>query len=234
VAFDALSRGEIDAYVDYSGTVWATVMKRTDAIKDRSKLLREVSTYLKDRHDVLVVAALGFENTYALAMRRSRAEELGVRRISDLSKVSGSLTLGADYEFMGRAEWQTLKSVYGLAFRSRLSMDSSLMYDAVAEGAVDVVSAFSTDGRIQAFELVLLEDDRTAIPPYDAIVLASRSLSVRHPAAVAALRGLAGRIDAARMRRMNLAVDVAGKSPSAVAEDFLKEPRSFTPVGGTP
>lgn len=232
VAFDALSRGEIDAYVDYSGTIWATVMKRTEPVRDRAKLLREVSSYLKEHHGVVVVAALGFENTYALAMPRRRAEELGVRRISDLAAVSGALTLGADYEFMGRPEWKNLRSVYGLTFRAQRSMDSSLMYQAVAEGAVDVLSAFSTDGRIEAFDLVVLEDDRQAIPPYDAIVLASKSLSMRHPPALAALRGLAGRIGAARMRQMNLAVDVEGRAPSAVAEEFLTGPHSFSPVGG--
>jgi osmoprotectant transport system permease protein len=234
VAFNALSRGEIDAYVDYSGTIWSTVMKRTEPIADRSKLLREVSRYLQAHHGILVVAALGFENTYALAMRKSHATKLGVRRISDLAKVSTTLTLGADYEFMGRPEWKSLRSVYGLAFRARLSMDSSLMYEAAESGAVDVLSAFSTDGRIEAFDLVLLEDDRRAIPPYDALVLASRSLSMRHPAAIAALRGLAGRIDATRMRKMNLAVDVGGASPADVAKDFLLEPRSFAPSGGAP
>lgn len=234
VVFDALARGQIDAYVDYSGTIWATVMKRTDPIDDRSKLLREVSRYLEERHNVLVVATLGFENTYALAMRRTRAAELGITRISELAAVSRSLTLGADYEFMGRAEWKHLRSIYGLAFRWQLSMDSSLMYRAVADGAVDVLSAFSTDGRIEAFDLVLLEDDRHAIPPYDAIVLASRGLSMRRPAAIRALRGLAGRIDAARMRTMNLAVDVGGKSPSSVAEEFLTATRSFALPGSAP
>jgi osmoprotectant transport system permease protein len=232
VAFDALVQGEIDAYVDYSGTIWATIMKRSDPVTDRSRILREVTSYLKDRHGVVVVGALGFENTYALAMPRSRAEQLGVRRISDLAAVSSALTLGADYEFMGRPEWKHLRSVYGLAFRAQLSMDASLMYQAVAEGAVDVLSAFSTDGRIEAFDLVVLEDDRRAIPPYDAIVLASKSLSMRHPAAIAALRGLTGRIGAARMRQMNLAVDVEGRSPAAVAEDFLAAPRSLAPDGG--
>lgn len=108
------------------------------------------------------------------------------------------------------------------------------MYEAAADGAVDVLSAFSTDGRIEAFDLVLLEDDRRAIRPYDALVLASRSLSMRHPAAIAVLRGLAGRIDANRMRKMNLAVDVGGTSPSNVAEEFLTEPRSFAPSGAAP
>jgi osmoprotectant transport system permease protein len=233
VAFEALSRGEIDAYVDYSGTIWATVMKRKDAV-DRAAVLREVRAYLQERHGILVVAALGFENSYALAMRRSRAEELGVRRVSDLAAIAGVLTFGADYEFLARAEWRNLRSAYGLSFRSHRSMDSSLMYQALADGAVDVLSVFSTDGRIEALDLVLLEDDRRVIPPYDALVLASRSLSMRHPAAIAALRGLAGRVDAARMRKMNHAVDAGGESPRHVAERFLTSPRVPVKDGGPP
>lgn len=234
MAFEALSRGAIDAYVDYSGTIWATVMKRGEAPADRAALLREVRSYLKERHDILLVAPLGFENSYALAMRRSHAERLGVRRISDLTEVARSLVLGADYEFIGRGEWKNLRSVYGLSFRAQRSMDSSLMYQALGEGSVDVLSVFTTDGRIQALDLVLLEDDRKVIPPYDAIVLASRSLSMRHPGAIAALRGLAGRIDAARMRRMNHAVDAEGRSPSSVAEEFLRGPRSPAATGNVP
>lgn len=225
VAFDALARGTIDAYVDYSGTIWATIMKRTEAA-ERGKLLREVETYLKEQHGILVAARLGFENTYAFAMRRRRAEELGVRRVSDLAKVAGALTLGADYEFLARAEWKNLRSVYGLSFRSQRSMDSSLMYQALEDGAVDVLSVFSTDGRIARLDLVLLEDDRHVIPPYDALVLASRSLAMRHPAALDALRGLGGRIDAGMMREMNHAVDAGGESPQNVAERFLTSPRA--------
>jgi osmoprotectant transport system permease protein len=97
------------------------------------------------------------------------------------------------------------------------------MYQAVANGQVDVISAFSTDGRIAALDLILLEDERHAIPPYDAVVLASARLVREHPEAIAALRSLNGTIDADQMRRMNLAVDQDGKSPRAVAEEFLSQ-----------
>ena len=102
-------------------------------------------------------------------------------------------------------------------------MDPSLMYQAVANDQVDLIGAFSTDGRIAALDLVLLEDERHAIPPYDALVLAGARLVREHPDAIAALRGLSGAIDADRMRRMNLAVDEEGKSPEAVAADFVAE-----------
>ena len=106
---------------------------------------------------------------------------------------------------------------------------SSLMYQAVAEGQVDVISAFSTDGRIAAQQITLLEDDRGAIPPYDAIVLVGARLASEQPQAVAALAGLAGAIDAERMRRMNLAVDRDGRSPAEVAREFLRSSASGAP-----
>jgi osmoprotectant transport system permease protein len=112
--------------------------------------------------------------------------------------------------------------VYGLAFAAERSMDSSLMYQAVSQREVDVITAFSTDGRIAAQGITLLADDRGAIPPYDAIVLVGARLAREQPDAVAALAGLAGAIDADRMRRMNLAVDQGGRSPAEVAREFLR------------
>jgi osmoprotectant transport system permease protein len=223
VAFDALRAGDIDAYVDYSGTIWATIMRRDAASVDRDTVLAEVGRYLKDQHGIEVAGALGFENAYAMAMRRAQADELRVRGIADLAPYASRLAVGGDYEFFQRPEWRAIQERYGLRFREQRSMDPSLMYQAVANSQVDLIGAFSTDGRIAALDLVLLEDPRHAIPPYDAVILAGARLVREHPDAVAALRSLAGTIDADRMRRMNLEVDQNGKSPEAVAADFLRE-----------
>ncbi|MBX3264551.1 MAG: ABC transporter permease subunit [Labilithrix sp.] len=225
VVFDALRSGEIDAYVDYSGTIWATVMHREAAGAARADVLDEVGRYLREAHGVVLVGALGFENAYALAMPRARAAELGTRTVSDLARAAPRLAMGGDYEFFGRPEWRSLEAAYGLRPGSRRSMDASLMYQAAATGEVDVISAFSTDGRIAAADLVVLEDDKGAIPPYDAIVLASARLAERHPEAVAALRELVGTIDADAMRAMNMAVDRDHESPDAVARRFLDRAR---------
>jgi osmoprotectant transport system permease protein len=223
VAFDALAANEIDLYVDYSGTIWATIMKRQGLPERREEVLEAVRAYLAEEHDIELVAALGFENTYALGMLASRADELGLARISDLPRVDAELEIGGDFEFFARAEWKALESVYGLAFRDQRAMDPSLMYPAVEAGAVDVISAYSTDGRIAALGLVLLEDDRGVIPPYDAIVLASPRLVREEPDVIAALRSLEGAIDAPRMQRMNHAVDGDGRAPREVAAEFLAE-----------
>jgi osmoprotectant transport system permease protein len=221
VAFDALRDGALDCYVDYSGTIWATIMRRSDVPSDRGAVLAEVTRFLRERADITVVAALGFENAYALVMREDRARAAGVRRISDLVARAPELTIVSDYEFFSRPEWRALGAAYGLRFAAERSMDPSLMYQAVAAGDVDVASAFSTDGRIAAFDLRVLDDDRGAIPPYDAVVLASARLVREEPRVVAALASLERAIDADTMRRMNAAVDHDGRSPEDVAREFL-------------
>jgi osmoprotectant transport system permease protein len=221
VLFDALRQGDIDLYIDYSGTIWATIMKRAELPEDRDQVLREVAAYLEAEHGILLVASLGFENTYALGMRDEQAERLGIRRISELTRAAPGLAIGGDYEFFERAEWRALESTYGLRFREQRAMDAALMYQAVESGDVDVISGYSTDGRIASQDLRLLEDDRGVIPPYDAILLASPRLAAEAPQLIEALRVLEGAIDEETMQRMNFAVDDAGRAPAAVARDFL-------------
>lgn len=221
VAFDALTRGEIDAYVEYTGTIRSTLMHRTGAGSGRAAVLAEVSRWLEETHGVGVACSLGFENTYAFALRRALASELVVRRLSDLAPHAPHLRAAGDYEFWSRSEWTDVKRVYDLDFAEKRVMDPSLLYAAVADSQVDVITAYSSDGRISAYDLITLEDDRGAIPPYDAIVLVSRRLGESRPDVVAAISALEGTIDVDRMRAMNAAVDKDGKSPAAVAEEFL-------------
>lgn len=227
VAFDALRGGAIDAYVDYTGTIWTTILKREERL-DRMKLLEAVGEALREEHGVRLVAPLGFENAYALAMRSDRARTLGIARLSDLAAHAARLAIGGDYEFFARPEWAAIESTYALEFREERSMDPSLMYPAVAAREVDVVSAYSTDGRIAAFGLTVLEDDRGAIPPYDAVILARPGLDRDQPEAFAAFAGLEGAIDAESMRRMNAKVDEAGETPARVAAAF-NEARAKAP-----
>jgi osmoprotectant transport system permease protein len=221
VAFDALRRDEIDLYVDYTGTLWATLMGRSGAGGGRQAVLQEVRAWLQERHGIRLVAALGFENSYAFALRRGRAEQLGVRRLGELAPHAPRLVAASDYEFFTRPEWRAVQSAYGLRFREQRSMDPSLLYTAVARDQVDVITAYSSDGRIAAFDLVTLEDERGAIPPYDAVVLAGPRLARERGDVLAAVARLEGRIDVARMRELNRQVDADGKTPSAVAEAFL-------------
>jgi osmoprotectant transport system permease protein len=230
VVFDALRTGDIDVYVDYTGTLWANVLGRPKPPASAQQAVAEVARFLSERDGITLIGKLGFENTYALAMRAREADRIGARTIGDLVPYAPQLKMGADYELFSRPEWRSLESTYGLRFAELRSMDPTLMYQAVAQGSVDVISAFSTDGRIEALELVVLEDDRHAIPPYDAVILASRRLVTQQPEAVRSLEGLVGTIDEREMRAMNLAVDESGEAPSLVAERFLASRSERKPI----
>jgi osmoprotectant transport system permease protein len=215
VVFDALAVGRIDCYVDYTGTIWANHMKREDRAS-ADEVLRAVTEWLRAEHRIECLGRLGFENTYALAMRRDEAERLGVTSIEDLFRHAPTMKIGGDYEFFGRPEWDSLTSEYELAFSDTVGMDGTLMYGAVATGEIDVIAAFSTDGRIAANDLVVLENPRSVFPPYDAVLLVGE-VSAREASLRTALQPLIGAIDDERMRTANMEVDVQGASVDAVA-----------------
>ena len=228
VAFDALAADEIDVYVDYSGTIWTNEMERRTIQDTRDEVLNSVRWFLQKEHGITVAAALGFENAYALAVRSEDARRLGLRTVSDLETHAEALVIGGDYEFFARPEWATIRERYRLPFSEERSMDPTLMYQAATTGAVDVISAFSSDGRIAAYDLVVLDDNKHAIPPYDAIVLVGNRLSKEAPAVVEALSQLDGTIDAARIRELNLRVDEHGDTPRAVAAAFIDDLSALT------
>jgi osmoprotectant transport system permease protein len=216
VIFDALVSNDIDVYVDYSGTLWLNQFHQTE-IKPREQLLDELEAMLA-RQNVTLFGELGFENAYALMMPRKRADALGIHSIADLASHARGLSMAADYEFFSRPEWAELQKAYGLAFRAQRQMQPDFMYAAAGSGEVDVIAGYTSDGLIAKYDLVVLDDPRHAIPPYDAIVLlAPRRASDQ--ALRAALQPLLGRIDIATMREANLraAAGDGTSSPSAVA-----------------
>jgi osmoprotectant transport system permease protein len=214
VIFDALAAGEIDAYVEYSGTVWANQMRRTDVLP-RAQVLAEVAKWVKERHGILMLGGLGFENAYALAVTNKRAGELGLSTLADLARPAPTMSVAGDYEFFGRPEWKAIRETYGLTFRQQRQMQAEFMYPAVAAGEVDVISAYTSDGRIAQFGLKVLDDPRNAIPPYDAILLVSPKRA-GDKAFLDALRPLIGAIDVETMREANRRAG-EGASPAAVA-----------------
>jgi len=216
VIFEALAADDIEVYVDYSGTLWANQFHRTD-IKPRQELLAELKTTLA-RQNITLLGELGFENAYALVMPRKRAEALGVSSIADLARHAQTMSMAADYEFFSRPEWAGLQKAYGLKFRAQRQMQPDFMYAAVASGEVDVIAGYTSDGLIAKYDLVVLDDPRHAIPPYDAIVLLAPKRA-NDEALRAALTPLLGRIDIATMREANLraAGGDGASSPDAVA-----------------
>jgi osmoprotectant transport system permease protein len=190
----------------------------------RREVEDEVRRWLAERARVSLVASLGFENAYCFAVRRDTASRLHLRSLGDLGRHAAELSLASDYEFFAREEWRAVQAAYGLALRERRTMDPSLLYQAIDAGQVDVITAYSSDGRIEALGLVVLEDDRHAIPPYDAVVLAGPRLSREAPDVLAAVRSLEGAIDVATMRGLNRMVDQEGLGVSVAARRFLRGP----------
>lgn len=216
VIFEALAAGDVDVYVDYSGTVWVNQFKRQ--IEPRDKLLGDLKTTLKDKYGIAQLGGLGFENAYALVMPRKRADELGIRTIADLAAHASKLSIAGDYEFFSRPEWAALRQSYGLAFRQQRQMQPDFMYAAVATGEVDVIAGYTSDGLIAKYDLVALRDPKSAVPPYDALVLLSPKRA-DNAKLRDALQPLLGKIDIATMREANLraASGNSDSSPDAVA-----------------
>jgi osmoprotectant transport system permease protein len=216
VIFDALVTGDIDVYVDYSGTLWANQFHHTEIVP-RQQLLDDLKATLAQQK-ITLFGELGFANAYALVMPRQRAEALGIHSIADLAAHASTMSIAADYEFFSRPEWAGIQQAYGLSFRAQRQMQPDFMYAAVASGEVDVIAGYTSDGLIAKYDLVVLDDSKHAIPPYDAIVLIAPKRA-HDQALQAALQPLLGKIDIATMREANLraAGGDAASSPDTVA-----------------
>ena len=217
VAFEALASGDIDAYVDYSGTLWTNQMRRTD-VPPRAAIVQGVADWARREHGVRLLGSLGFENAYAFAMRGDRARALEIASIADLARAAPHLRLGTDVEFLERPEWRSVRDAYGLRFAAANAYHPTFMYRALSSGRADVIPAFSSDGRIAADRLTILADPKGALPGYDAVLLLSPARA-DDAKFIAALRPLVGAIPVETMREANLRVDrdTDKQSPEAAA-----------------
>jgi glycine betaine/choline ABC-type transport system substrate-binding protein len=203
----AIQSGAIDAYVEYSGTALTAILKKPSTT-DRAR----VDAAVRDeyaRRGLRWSPPLGFNNTFAMIVRRSYAQQNGLRTISDLAKLAGTVRPGFGYEFTERPDgWTGLQRAYGLAVATPpRTMDLGLTYKALATGEIDLIAGNSTDGLIEPLHLVILEDDRRYFPPYDAVVVSRNDLDERCKGATAAIESLRATIDDAAMRRLNYEVD---------------------------
>ncbi|RZM18887.1 MAG: ABC transporter permease, partial [Sphingomonas sp.] len=218
VVLGAVAGGDIDVYVDYAGTIWTNAMKRTD-VPDRRAMVAAIGAWTSKTSGVRLVGALGFENAYAFAMHADDAQRRGISSLDDLAKASPGLKLGSDLEFLERPEWAAVSRAYPLRFAKATPYSPTFMYRALESGSVDVISAFSSDGRIAADRLTVLSDPRHAIPGYDAILLVApkRATDAKF---VAALQPLIGRIPVEAMRAANYQVDrdTDKQTPEAAAK----------------
>lgn len=217
----ALLNGELDCYVEYTGTGLLNILKR-EVIGNADRAYRTVAAGYRKQFDLEWLPPIGFNNTYAIAVRADDAQAHGWKTISDLAAVADELRGGFTAEFMERPDgYPGLAEKYDFTLGRTVDLDPGLMYDALADGQVDVICAFATDGRIAEYRLVVLEDDRAFFPPYDAApVVRSESLAA-HPRVREVLASLAGTINDDDMRQMNYAVDVLKRSPAEVAREWI-------------
>ena len=223
IAYSAVAAGDIDVYVDYSGTLWANVLERKDIVPAKA-MLATLKRELAARDHVTMLGPLGFENAYTFAMKKSRADLLGIASLDELAGKASQLRLASDLEFLSRPEWAAVKRSYGLKFASARSYSPTFIYRALEDGSADVISAFSSDGRIAAQDLVTLTDPRAALPSYDAVLLLSRSTAA-DPELLRALRPLVGAVPIERMRQANWMVDrdKDKRSPADAANWLMQE-----------
>ena len=232
VVHEGREAGDIDVHVDYTGQSLTILDKTVEDIADegdtRDEQVEKVYEYVKETYEeefnTIWLDPLGLNNTYALAMRREDAEERGIETYSDLIPVANELTLGASQEFLVRDDGLLgIQDLYGMTFSNTSGMASGLMYSALQEGEMDVISAFATDGRIQSMDFVLLEDDLGFFPPYYACPLVRAEIIEQAPETREILNQLAGKIDDSTMQGLNFRVDDGGEEFSDVARDFLTE-----------
>ncbi|MFQ5676470.1 MAG: glycine betaine ABC transporter substrate-binding protein [bacterium] len=222
LAHGALVNGEVDIYPEYTGTGLTAILKKP-VVPDREKVYQIVKEEYRRRFGVVWLRPFGFNNTYAIAVRSSDAKKRSWRKISDLSTSGRKLTAGFTSEFMERPDgYPGLINIYGFKFGRVRDLDPGVMYDAIARKEVDLITAFSTDGRIRAFRLHILEDDKRYFPPYFAAPVIRRETLLAHPELRDVLELLAGKLDNATMQKLNFEVDAKKRKPALVARDFLK------------
>ncbi|MFB6230576.1 MAG: glycine betaine ABC transporter substrate-binding protein [Salinibacter sp.] len=211
--WEALLRGDIDAYPEYTGTLLQELLAGSNV--DRDALADTLA-----RYGVAMTQPLGFNNTYALGMRAAQAESLGIQTIGDLRE-HPSLAFGFSNEFMDRADgWPSLKAAYDLPQSAR-GVDHDIAYRGLASGQLDVIDLYSTDAAIQRYDLRVLEDTRGHFPAYRAVFLYRRDLRTRAPAAVSALRRLEGQIPADTMQALNAQSKVEQVDAARVAARYV-------------
>ena len=225
VNYEALKKGDIQSYIEYTGTIYSQILKKPPLEEwDPEVVYEESEKGMLESDGVVIASSLGFEDAYAIAVDREWAENQGINTISDLEPYASEMSVGTDPEFATREDGlPQLARVYGFSFKNYNSMAPGIMYEAMENNEVDAISAYTTDTRNDLYGLKVLEDDKHALPPYDAVVLVTESFAEDNPEAMEALSQLNGRIDQDTMRRLNGEYDIEGRSAKDIARDYLIE-----------
>jgi osmoprotectant transport system permease protein len=223
IVFEALRAGEIDLYPEYTGTAWALVLKESGRASDPLRTYLHVAREFERRYGLRWMAPFGFSNGYALAVRTELAEREGLTRISDLAAHAGALRVGVSHEFLEREDgWPGLAAAYGLAPASLRGMEHGLAFEAIAAGEIDVIDAYTTDGKLLRYDVRVLLDDRGFWPPYQCAPIVRADALAAHPGLAEVLDELAYTLTDERMQRLNHEVEVEGRAFRDVARRFLE------------
>lgn len=221
VVFSALTNDNIDLYIDYAGTDYTDILKHKP-ISDVDKVYKTIKKEMKEKYDIEVLNQMAFNNTYALAVTKETAQKYNLATISDLTRVSNDLIIAPTLEFINREDGLPgLEKEYGLSFKDTIGIDGSPRYTALQNNNAQVIDAFTTDGLLKKFNLVVLEDDKNFFPPYYAIPLVRSDTLKEYPEIEKVLNALGPYLTDGVMQDLNYQVDELGKSPEKVATDFL-------------
>lgn len=223
---EALRQGRLDGYVEYTGTAWTAILHQPPLPPAQRSLVWQRTAHLyEERFGLRLFPSLGFENTFAMLIRRADGERLGLRTISDAVKPAQGWKAAFGYEFLNRQDgYPGLARRYGLRLAAPPSaMDLGLTYRALAEGRVDLIAGDSTNGLIPSLRLQRLEDDLAYFPPYDAVPVFNKASLARHPELIPVVRRLAGRLSAPTMQALNAAVDLQRQTPEEAVHRWRQE-----------
>ena len=222
ICFEALKRDEIDVYPEFTGTAYGAILEQTD-ILGQQETYDYVKNAFEEQYGITWLDELGWNNTYILSVTAETAEKLGISTVSELVPYASDMIMGCDNEFLGRTDGLPgFKETYGIDFKQELPMDQGLTYAALRGGDIDVNVSFSTDGRIEKFNLVNLKDDKNFFPPYYVAPILKQDYVDANPAVVEALRLLKEKFTDEDMQKYNLMVDEGGDARD-VATQALKD-----------
>lgn len=221
IVSQALDRGDLDIYAEYTGTGLMNILG-LPGINDPEAAYQKVKQIYEEQKKIIWLKPFGFNNTYTITMRVEQANAMGIENISDLAKHAPNLILGSTHEFLERQDgYKGMQKVYGFTFADVKGMDPGLTYAACRDKKVDVIDAFATDGRIPAFNLKVLKDDKNFFPPYYAAPIVRADTLKKHPQIADVLNLVAGKLDDKQMSMLNAQVDLEKKDPKEVARQWL-------------
>ena len=222
IVLDAMKTGDVDMYVDYTGTLYGDILKM-ESNSDAKEVYQVAKEKIKEKYDLTLLDQTPFNDTYTFTVRKDTAKKYNLKTVSDLEKVSDRLVITPTLAFNNRKEaLPGIKSKYpNMRFKDNIAMDGATRYVALANKESDVIDAYSTDGLISYYDLVVLEDDKQYFLPYYGVPMVSEHLLEEYPDAIPVINELSAHLSSEGMRKLNYEVDVKKREPAEVAHEFL-------------